>query len=77
MSDGDITRKGLNLPASALDLGPAPCHHCRQFHNVGQEGCGDRHEPERQYVIGDYGAIFLNPVYAANVAAGPRWRPGN
>lgn len=72
----EITRRGLETPASGLEIGPAPCDACMEFHQPTQKTCGDKWKPERQYVIGPYGAIEKNKKHAENVAAGLRWQTG-
>ena len=62
------TGKNVEVNASELDLGPAPCRHCRTFHLPHVTFCGERRPVVRRYLLGPYGAISLNPQWVENQA---------
>jgi hypothetical protein len=61
-----IIGKNCELNASELDLGPAPCTHCKTIHLPYVTSCGERRAVVRQYILGSYGAISLNPQWVEN-----------
>ena len=69
-TDGTIARRGPEILVSEMvdGIGKAPCDACKEFHYPTQTTCGDKRTPVRQYIIGDYGWIKLNPEWVRNQA---------
>ena len=69
-----IVGKNVEVLASELDLGAAPCNHCKQIHVLDTRS-NDRRKPTPKYLYGGLGAITLNPVWVKNQEIPARYVP--